>query len=137
MKNLAILILAIFGITSCSKDSLEYSFEKLQGPEKSEIMVRVSYLTWSDNQCESSCGLGYEEVAFVANAEVSLFEGANSQSDKPVSPLLNVKTDTEGSALLEDLDPGTYTVIVESELGTKSRSLTTQLNKRSYIDFSF
>lgn len=136
MKNLAILILAIIG-TSCSTDSLETSFETVQGPEKSEIMVRVSYLTWSDNQCESSCGLGYEEVAFLANAEVSLFEGANIQSDIPVTPLMNLKTDKEGSALIEDLDPGTYTVIVESELGTKSRSLTTQLNKRSYIDFSF
>lgn len=137
MKNLAILILAILGMTSCSKDSLEPSFESLQGPEKSEIMVRVSYLTWSDDQCESSCGLGYEEVAFVANAEVSLYEGANIQSDISVTPVMNLRTDKEGSALLEDIDPGTYTVIVESALGTKSRSLTTQLNKRSYIDFSF
>lgn len=137
MKNLAILALILFGLTSCSKDSLEGSFESIQGPENSEIMVRVSYLNWSDEQCETSCGIGSEEVVLMVNADVKLYSGESSQSDIPGSPILQMRTDKEGAALLQDIDPGRYTIIVETELGTKSRTLTTQLNKRSYIDFSF
>lgn len=137
MKNLAILALVLFGLTSCSKDSLEGSLENLQGPEKSEIMVRVSYLNWSDDQCESSCGIGSEEVVFMVNVDVKLFSGESSQSDIAGIPIIQMTTDKEGTALLEDIDPGRYTIIVETELGIKSRTLTTQLNKRSFIDFSF
>ena len=137
MKNLAVLALVIFGLTSCSKDSFDVSFENLQAPEKSEIMVRVSYIDWSDEQCESSCGIGSEEVAFIPNADVSLFYADNNQSDTSNPPMFNLRTDQDGVAVLRDIDPGTYRVTVDTEFGKKSRTLTTQLNKRSYIDFSF
>ena len=137
MKNLLLLILAILGLTSCSKDSLDLNLEQ-QGPEKSEIMVRVSYLAWSDQECEPGCGPGSSQVvSFIANAEVDLYVGDDIHHDAVVSPILLIRTDGNGSALLEDLDPGTYTIRVETALGSKMRTLTTQLNRRSNIDFSF
>ena len=137
MKNLLLLILAILGLTSCSKDSLDLSFEP-QGPEKSEIMVRVSYLAWSDQECELGCVTGNAQVVyFIADAKIDLYQGAEIENDAEVSPIIITRTDQEGSALLEDIEPSTYTIHVETILGSKSRTVTTQLNKRSNIDFSF
>jgi hypothetical protein len=137
MKNLLFLAFALIGITSCSSDSFELTDDFLQNPEKSEINVVVSYLDWSD-QCEGGCiGDPVQVVTFLANVPVTLFQGNITGNDNSLSPMLQLKTNKEGNALLENLDPGEYTVVVETVLGTKSRTITTQLNKRSYIDFSF
>ena len=137
MKNFFLLILAVLGLTSCSKDSLDPGLDQ-SGPVKSEIMVKVSFLAWSDQECEPGCGTTNSQVVnFIANAKVDLFEGADIDNDISISPVILIRTDQYGSALLEDIEPGTYTVRVETTLGSKSRTLTTQLNKRSNIDFSF
>jgi len=136
MKNLLLLILAILGLTSCSKDSLDISFEQ-PGPEKSEIMVRVSYLAWSD-ECDLGCGIGSTQVVqFIANAKVDLYSGPQTGNDSDDLPIIFTNTDSDGSALLENIEPSTYTIQVETLLGSKTRTVTTQLNKRSNIDFSF
>ena len=138
MKNLLVLIMVILSLTSCSKDTLDLGLENISGPEKSEIMVRVSYLVWMGDQCLPGCGGNVaEEVAYLPDASVKLFIDNSSQTDSPGSLMEVRDTDKYGKVLLEDLEPATYTVIVETPLGTKSRSLTTQLNKRSFIDFSF
>ncbi len=138
MKNLLILTLVIFGLTSCSKDSLDPIQDAKRGPEKSEIMVSVGYLNWSNNQCEPGSGsLNAQELSVVVDARVSLYLGEETQSDASVSPLMDLRTDRDGSVLFENIEPGIYTVRVETDLGNKFRTLTTQINKRSYIDFSF
>ena len=137
MKNLLFLALAIVGITSCSSDSFELSDDFIQGPEKSEINVVVSYLNWSD-QCEGGCvGDPEQVVTFLSHVDVSLFLGNLTGTDNLSSPIQQLKTNKDGKALLKDLEPGEYTVVVETTLGTKSRTVTTQLKRRSYIDFSF
>src|SRR5688500_12685617 len=137
MKNLLFLAFALVGITSCSSDSFELTDDFLQVPEKSEINVVVTYLDWSE-QCEGGCiGDPVQVVTFLTNANVKLFQGNLTGNDDSSSPFLQLKTNKNGRALLENVDPGDYTVIVETTMGTKSRALTTQLNKRSYIDFSF
>ncbi|MEP6647244.1 MAG: hypothetical protein ABJC12_09140 [Saprospiraceae bacterium] len=137
MKNLLISIMVIFGLTSCSKDSFDQSIDQLIQPGKSEIKVSVSYLHWTD-QCESSCSnIGVESLSFVANARVELYQGENSETDATTSPISNLKTGENGTVLLENIEPDTYTVWVDTPLGKKSRIVTTQLHKRSYIDFSF
>ncbi|HUR31132.1 MAG TPA: hypothetical protein VMZ69_06845 [Saprospiraceae bacterium] len=137
MKNLLFLAFALIGITSCSSDSFELKDDFLQGPEKSEIHVVVSYLDWSE-QCEGGCiGDPVQVVTFLANSQVELFEGNFSANDNPSTPLLQLQTNKDGKALLENIEPGEYTVIVRTVMGTKSRTLITQLNKASFIDFSF
>lgn len=137
MKNLLFLAFALVGITSCSSDSFELTDDFLQVPEKSEINVVVSYLDWSE-QCEGGCiGEPVQVVTFLSNAQVELFHGDLTGNDATAPPLMELRTNKDGKALLENIDPGEYTVIVKTVIGTKSRTLTTQLNKRSYIDFSF
>jgi len=137
MKNILILFLVVFGLTSCSKDSLELSIDPFLKPDKSEIFVNIAYIRWSD-QIESSCGnTSGEFVSFIANAKVDLYLGDQNESDALGTPLMNVRTDDGGSALLQDIDPAIYTVWVNTPLGKKSRTVTTQLHRRSYIDFSF
>jgi hypothetical protein len=137
MKNLFILLLAILGLTSCSKDSLEPLVNNEISPRQSEIMVRASYLTFTD-QCITECGGQTKDVVtFIEGADVNLYAGENVVTDASLIPILKMQTNSEGAALIQDLDPGTYTVVIETELGTKSRTLTTQLHKRSFIDFSF
>ncbi len=136
MKNLLLLVLSILGLTSCSKDSLDLNFEQ-QGPEKSEIMVRVSYLAWSEYECEPGCGTSSQVVFGLANAKVELFQGQDIENDVEISPLLKTVTNREGYTLLVDINPDTYTLRVETTMGIKLRTVTTQYNKRSNIDFSF
>ena len=137
MKNILILSLVVFGLTSCSKDSLDQNIDSFVKPNKSEIMVQVSYLSWAD-QSENSCGNSNNQViTFMTHAKVELYAGNQEQSDAFGVPMMNVRTDMQGSALLKDIDPAVYTVSVDTPLGRKSRTLTTQLHNRSYIDFSF
>ncbi|MEP6793261.1 MAG: hypothetical protein ABJB16_02965 [Saprospiraceae bacterium] len=137
MKNLLLFCLAVFGMTSCSKDSLDQNTNAIVQPNKSEIMVSVTYLHWTD-QCEFSCGnSGTETLSSIANAKVELYSGEQNETDALGTPLLNIKTNTEGAALIEYLEPAAYTVWVDTPLGKKSRTITTQLHRRSYIDFSF
>ena len=137
MKNIIMLSMFFFVLTSCSKDSLDPSTDSYDKPVKSEIMVRITYLTWMDAG-ENGCGnSGGQVVTTLANAMVELYDGNQSDSDALGTPILNTRTDHSGSALLRDIDPSTYTVSVDTPLGTKSRTITTTLHKRSFIDFSF
>lgn len=106
-------------------------------PEKSEIKVRVSTLEWKNESSELGCGATSQYVTFISNAEVLLYAGNNHDADATQSPLQSFYTDTDGSTLLEDLEPGQYTVLVRTPLGDKYRLITTQLNRRTSIDFSF
>lgn len=137
MKNLLLSILIILGITSCSKDSLDPGLDRIIQPSKSEIKISVNYLHWND-QCEFSSGnSGGETLSFIENAKVEVYAGEQKGSDAVGNPLLNMVTNPEGLAVVEDLEPGIYTIWVDTRLGKKSRTVTTQLHKRSYIDFSF
>jgi hypothetical protein len=136
MKNILLVSMVVLGLTSCSKDSLDQA-DQLVLPGKSEIMVRVSYLNWS-NQCGTGCGSNTSgDQAMIANAVVALYKGEQNNSDAPGTSIMDARTDADGSALLKDIDPAVYTVWVETSMGKKSRTITTQLHRRSSIDFSF
>ncbi|MEO6131487.1 MAG: hypothetical protein ABIQ02_06540 [Saprospiraceae bacterium] len=137
MKNLLLFFLVAFGLTSCSKDSLDQSIDNLLQPGKSEIMVSTTYLNWT-NQCETSCiNTSGETLSFIANAKVDLYSGEQNESDIIGTPIMSIKTNDKGEALIVDVEPSSYTVIIDTPLGKKSRIITTQLHRRSYIDFSF
>ena len=51
MKNLIIMSLLAVGLTSCAKDSIDNSSDEFISIEKSEIYVKVSYLSWDDSNC--------------------------------------------------------------------------------------
>jgi hypothetical protein len=137
MKNITILVLVIFGITSCSKDSLDQNMDLLVKPVKSEIFINIASIQWADSG-ESGCNhSSSDHSSFIENAVVELYSGELDASDISGDPLINTKTDNAGTAVLKDLEPAMYTIYVETPLGTKTRTVTTQLHKRSYIDFSF
>ncbi|MGB3078206.1 MAG: hypothetical protein WBB31_03940 [Saprospiraceae bacterium] len=137
MKNLLLFSLAVFGMTSCSKDSLDQTSDASIQPDKSEIMVSVTYLHWTD-QCEFSCGnTGGETLTYIANAKVELYSGDHNETDASGTVIPAIKTNADGAALIENLEPAYYTVWVETPFGKKSRTVSTQLHRRSYIDFSF
>jgi len=137
MKKALLFTLVVLGLTSCSKDSLDSGIDSFNKPVKSEIMVQVTYLSWS-NHSGGTCGnSGNEEVAYMTNVKVALYHGQQSTSDNMGIPIMNSITDSKGSALLKDIEPDVYTVSVETPLGIKSRTITSQLHKRSYVDFSF
>jgi hypothetical protein len=137
MKNLLILCLVIFGVTSCSKDSLDIQPDVQSGPELSEILVSVNYLEWTADQCAPGCVLPEEAVAIIQGANILLYEGQSGTSGVVGSPMIIARTDDAGKVLLEDLSPGQYTITVDTPIGQKSRTVTTQLHRRSFIDFSF
>ncbi len=138
MKNFLILVMALIGITSCSKDSFDPAVSLQNVPEKSEIMVGVTYLVWTGDQCTPGCSNSEsQEVSYIANARITLYPGGDATSDASEQPIMELTTNSEGTSLIEDLQPGEYTVMVETELGQKTRSTITQLGKRSYVDFSF
>ncbi|MDQ3015217.1 MAG: hypothetical protein M3R25_00605 [Bacteroidota bacterium] len=137
MKNILLMSMGIFLLTSCSKDSIDPGFDLANRPEKSEIKVRVSALEWTNESEELGCGATSQHVTFIENADIRLYQGNSAVSDITQLPLLSRNTDNEGSALLEDLEPGEYTVVVKTTLGDKYRVVTTQLKHRTSIDFSF
>ena len=95
----------------------------------------MTYLTW-DDQCGEGCGDTGERIAFLANARLSLYQGEITSNGSRLA-IEELRSDINGFGLFEDLAPGKYTVMVESDLGVKSRILTTQIHRRAYIDFSF
>jgi hypothetical protein len=137
MKNLLMLVFLILGITSCSKDSLDPAQEQNLSIVKSEILVTASYIVYNQGQCGNSCGSNDQSIAYVTNATVKVFPGDVQDIDEAVTPLVQGRTDSAGKMLVKDLEPGLYSVFVQSSYGNKSRVLYTQLNKRSFIEFSF
>ena len=137
MKNLLILCLVVFGLTSCSKDSLDQDVDQLIQPSKSELFVNVSYISWENNGQNGCSSSGGEVVKLIRNATIELYLGDQSTSDTPGTPVVTARTGTSGYALIENIDPALYTVVVSTSLGQKSRTITTILHKRSHIDFSF
>lgn len=138
MKNFLISAFLVLGISSCSKDSLDSVSPNLSSIEKSEIRVTVTYLTWSDPNCGFGCGdSGTQTVSFISNAKVDLYSGDLSMSDEGGSGIGFGTTDKDGTLLFQDLNPGQYTILVDTPYGQKTRTIYTQLNKRSSIEFSF
>jgi len=137
MKNAFVLILVLLGLTSCSKDTLDQNIDSFIKPVKSEIFINVTSIHWTqsaDNGCSHSNG---NNASFISDAKVELYKGEKSDTDIAGEPMLSVRTDQSGNAVMKEIEPSTYTISVETPLGQKSRIVTTQVHKRSYIDFSF
>ncbi len=138
MKKALLFAILVIGFSSCSKDSLESETEQFFSIAKSEMAVMVTYLTWSDQACDLGCtGSGTETVSAVANAKVDLYLGDITGTDQPGASLQVGVTDRNGSVLFEDLDPGQYTLIVDTPFGQKSKTIFTQLHRRASVEFSF
>jgi hypothetical protein len=138
MKKLLIFSLMAFGLSSCSKDSLDPATDNFSSIEKSEIIVTVTYLTWSDLECDLNCsGAGSQFISYIADAKVDVYDGDGSGNDQQGDGRKFGLTDKAGTILFKDLDPRQYTVRVDTPYGQKSRTIYTQLNKRSSIEFSF
>jgi protocatechuate 3,4-dioxygenase beta subunit len=76
-------------------------------------------------------------VTYIPNAKVELYRGESPGSDHIDHAIETAMTDKKGSVLFESIDPGQYTLTVDTPLGQKSRMIYTQINKRASIDFSF
>jgi len=138
MKNLVILAFLILGITSCSKDSLDPVQEQNYSIAKSEILITVTNIDYTNNgQCGNSCGSNEQSIGYVSNATINVYVGDIQEGDQAVTPLAVGKTDGSGKWVVRELEPGQYTVTVQSAYGHKSRVLYTQLHRRSSIEFSF
>ena len=138
MKNLLIISMMVFGLTSCSKDSLDPDSDNLVSVEKSEVSVTVTYLTWSDLACDLTCtGDGSQYINYMVNAKVDLSPDSEAFNDQPGTGRRYGMTNGSGSVLFEDLEPGKYTVIVDTPLGQKTRTIFTQLHRRTSLEFSF
>ncbi len=136
MKNILLLSMVVLGLTSCSKDSLDQNLDQLNLPVKSAITVRVSILKWTNH--ESGCGNNSsQEVTLISNAKVDLYDREQNDTDAQGTSMMTTRTDNDGSANFSEIEPAVYTVWVETSMGKKSRTVTTQLHRRSYIDFSF
>jgi hypothetical protein len=138
MKNLALLLFFVIGITSCSKDSIDPTSGEYYTITKSEILVTVTHMVYYNNgQCGNGCGSGDQGVIYVSNASINIFPGDIKEGDQSVAPIAQGRSSSDGKVLVKDLEPGQYTVVVQSSYGTKSRVLYTQLSQRSSIEFSF
>ena len=138
MKNLVILAFLILGITSCSKDSLDPGQEQNYSIAKSEILITVTNIDYNtNNQCGNGCGSNEQSIGYVSNATINVYVGDIQEGDQTVTPLAQGRTDGSGKWVVKELEPGQYTVTVQSSYGNKSRVLYTQLHRRSSIEFSF
>lgn len=123
---------------SCSKDSLEADPDNFFSIEKSEIAIMVTSLTWSDQACDLGCtGAGTQTIQPIPNAKVDVYKGSPSHTDEPGNADHFGQTDRNGAILFEDLEPGQYTIVVDTPLGQKTRTLYTQLHRRASVEFSF
>lgn len=137
MKNLIILAFLVIGITSCSKDTIDPNQGEFYTIAKSEILVTVTNIVYNYNQCGGGCGSNDQYVAYVPNANITVYPGDVKEGDQAAVSIAQGRTDSNGQWLMKDLEPGLYTVMVQSSHGHKSRELYTQLNQRSFIEFSF
>jgi hypothetical protein len=138
MKNLLITSLIILGLTSCAKDSLDPVTDNLVYVEKSEVVVTVTYLTFSDLSSDLTCnGEGSQYIHYMANAKVDLYSNTDTFTDQPGTGRKFGMTNESGSIRFEDLDPGQYTIVVDTPLGQKTRNIQTQLHRRTSLEFSF
>ena len=138
MKNLVILAFLFLGITSCSKDSLDPGQEQNYSIAKSEILVTVTDIDYNNNgQCGNGCGSNDQNIVYVNNATITVYVGDIAEGDQTVDPIAQGRTDSNGKWIVKELEPGQYTVTVQSSFGNKSRVLFTQLHRRSSIEFSF
>lgn len=98
----------------------------------------VTSLTWSDQACDLGCtGSGTQTIQPIANAKVDLYRGTLSATDETGGSDHFGQTDRNGSLVFEDLEPGQYTIVVDTPLGQKIRTLYTQLHRRASVEFSF
>jgi hypothetical protein len=135
MKQLIHLSFLALAVSSCSSDSLapvdEFAIAK------SEIEVTVTRYQY-DGICPEGCyGDAGQPVFFVSNAVVNLKEGIVQDTLDFSSSIYSDLTGREGTVLIEDLEPGQYTIKVATQFGNKYRTVYTQLHKRAFIDFSF
>ena len=138
MKNLVILAFLLLGITSCSKDSLDPGQEQNYSIAKSEILVTVTNIDYNNNgQCGNGCGSNEQNIGYVSNATITVYVGDIAEGDQTVDPIAQGRTDSSGKWMVKELEPGQYTVTVQSSFGNKSRVLFTQQHRRSSIEFSF
>ena len=66
-----------------------------------------------------------------------MYVGDIAEGDQTVAPIAQGRTDGSGKWFVKELEPGQYTVTVQSSFGNKSRVLYTQIHRRSSIEFSF
>lgn len=138
MKKLVIFSLLVLALTSCSKDSIDPGTDNLVFVEKSEIIVTVTYLTWSDLECDFNCsGAGTQIVTYIYNAKVDVVSGDITGNDQQVQNRQFGTTGADGKVTFENLEPGKYTLTVDTPYGQKFRTIFTQLNRRSSVEFSF
>ncbi len=138
MKKLVILSFLVLALTSCSKDSIDFGTDNLVFVEKSEIIVTVTYLTWSDLESDFNCsGAGAQIVTYISNAKVDVVSGELSGNDEQSQNRQFGTTDADGKVAFENLEPGKYTLTVDTPYGQKTRTIFTQLNRRSSVEFSF
>lgn len=138
MKKVLLFAILVIGFSSCSKDALEPEVEPFFSIQKSEVAVMVTYLSWSDQSCDLGCtGGGTETVSAIANAKVDLYVGDITATDQTGASQQYGVTDRNGAVLFKDLEPGQYTLIVDTPFGQKSRTVFTQLHRRAAVEFSF
>ncbi len=138
MKKLVIFSFLILSLTSCSKDSFDIGTDNLVLVEKSEILVTVTYLTWSDLEGDFNCsGAGAQLVTYIYNAKVDIVAIEVSGSDEQSQNRQYGTTGANGKVAFENLEPGKYTLTVDTPYGQKTRTIFTQLNRRSSVEFSF
>jgi len=138
MKNLLLFSLVVLALTSCSSDSLDPGTENFSSISKSEIFVTVTSLTWSDLQSDLNCsGAGSELISYVEGAKIDLYIGAQSGNDQAGGQQLFGTTNSQGTVVFKDLEPGQYTLVADTPYGQKSRVVYTQINRRSSVEFSF
>lgn len=135
MKKLIHLSLLALAISSCSKDTL--TAENQPAIAKSEIVITVTRYQY-DGICPDGCyGDSGQPVFFVSNATIAMKEGIVQDTLDFISPMYEGLTDKSGTLTITNVEPGQYTVKVETQFGNKYRTLHTQLHKRAFIDFSF
>lgn len=138
MKKLVIFSFLILALTSCSKDSIDPGTDNLVFVEKSEIIVTVTYLTWSDLESDFNCaGAGAQIVTYIDNAKVDVVSVEISGTDEQGQGRQFGTTGADGKVAFENLEPGKYTLTVDTPYGQKTRTIFTHLNRRSSVEFSF